>query len=52
MPEPVIQAGDAIIEHCPLCSAKFAEPAELNVKHTCPTDGGGCGRIFLLRVFN
>jgi len=48
--EPIIEAGKALIDHCPICSVKYETPLETNVKHTCPTEGG-CGATFILRVF-
>jgi len=51
MTEPKIEAGEKLIDHCPLCVVKYSEPLETNVKHTCPNEGG-CGRTFLLKVFD
>jgi hypothetical protein len=33
---PSIQAGEEIIDKCPVCKVKFNEPVATNLKHTCP----------------
>jgi len=34
--KPTLQAGAEIIDRCPVCQVKFAEPVASNIKHECP----------------
>jgi len=34
--KPTIKAGSEIIDRCPVCQVKFAEPVATNIKHECP----------------
>ncbi len=33
---PKMKAGDAILDHCPICKMGFQEKVETNKTHTCP----------------
>ena len=46
--KPKVAAGEEIVICCPLCGVKFVEALSINVKHTCP-DEGGCGENFLVK---
>ena len=51
MSDPKVAAGEEIIESCPLCHVKYSDPVATNIKQKCP-DEAGCGRTFLLKVFD
>jgi len=47
--KPKLQAGDEIIDRCPVCQVKFAEAVESNINHTCPNPQ--CNAKFCVMVF-
>lgn len=46
---PTIQAGEQIIDRCPICHVKFQEPVALNIQHECPNPQ--CKKQFSIMVF-
>ncbi len=34
--DPIMKAGDAILDHCPICKMGFEEKVETNKTHQCP----------------
>jgi len=47
---PEIQAGEEIIDRCPICQVKFQENVATNIKHKCPNPV--CGKSFSVMVFD
>jgi len=47
---PTLEAGEEIIDRCPVCKVKFGEPVATNVKHTCPNET--CNAKFSVMVFD
>ena len=46
--KPKIQAGEEIIDRCPICHVKFNEPVALNIQHECPNPQ--CSKKFTVMV--
>jgi len=48
---PKIKEIEGAVAACPLCGEMFQEAVSGNVKTKCPEEGG-CGRSFLVKVFD
>ncbi|MBA7492257.1 hypothetical protein ES702_02806 [subsurface metagenome] len=48
--KPTLQAGEDIVEGCPICHSKFSNPVASNVKHQCPNEL--CQKTFAVMVFD
>jgi len=47
--KPIIKAGSEIIDRCPVCQVKFAEPVATNIKHECPNPS--CYANFSIHIY-
>jgi len=47
---PEIEAGEKIIDRCPICQVKFKESVALNIKHLCPNPQ--CAKTFCIMMFD
>lgn len=46
---PTLEAGQEIIDRCPVCHSKFGELVATNINHVCPNPN--CGIKFCIMVF-